>query len=269
MGIKHIMVAHDLSEHAHIALQRAWHLAQQHGARLTVLHVMESHLPPAVLKQNQIAAQELIDQQVADLGAQAELIVVIGRPAQSIVAQQRARSVDLLVMGDHHQDSPQYFTGTTLERVLQRSSAPVLLAVSAEPAVYQQALVPMDFSRCACNALHAAYALLPESATIHAVHILEHAHMHTCDTDEHEWQEELFAQLIVDEQKKMPAQGPAISHALHQGELHSCLSEILAQQKPQLLAVGKHGRGVLADVLLGSLAQYFLEHPPCDVLLVR
>jgi len=269
MGIKHIMVAHDLSEHAHIALQRAANLARQHGARLTVLHVMESHLPQAVLKQNQTAAEELIGQQIAGVGVQAELIVVIGRPAQSIVAQQRARSVDLLVMGDHHQDSPQYFMGTTLERVLQRSSAPVLLAINAEPAVYQQALIPMDFSRCACNALHAANALLSEQATIHAVHILEHAQMQTCDTDEHEWQEELFAQLIVDEQKKMPEQGPHISHALHQGELHSCLSEIIAQQKPQLLAVGKHGRGVLADVLLGSLAQYFLEHPPCDVLLVR
>lgn len=263
------MVAHDLSEHAHIALQRAWGITQQHRARMSVLHVLESHLPATVLKQNQAAAEALINQQIAALGAQAELIIVVGRPAQSIVAQQKARSVDLLVMGDHHHDSPQYFTGTTLERVLQRSLVPVLLAISTQPDEYQQALVPMDFSRCACNALHAAYNLLPEQARIHAVHVLEHAQMHTCDTSEHEWQQELFVQLIEDEKRKMPKQGPEITHALHQGELHSCLSESIAQKKPQLLAVGKHGRGVLADVLLGSLAQHFLEHPPCDVLLVR
>lgn len=269
MGIQHIMLAHDLSEHAHIALQRAWHLAQQHAARLTVLHVMENHLPQTVLKHNQAAAEKLIAQQLEALGAQAESVVVTGRPAQSIVAQQRARSVDLLVMGDHHQDSPQYFTGTTLERVLQRSSAPVLLAVSASPAVYERAVVPMDFSRCACSALHAAYALLPATGRIHAVHILEQAQMHQCDTEEHEWQAELFTQLVADEQAKLDGEGPHITHALHQGELHSRLQDIIQIQQPHVLALGKHGRGVLADALLGSLAQYFLEHPPCDVLLVK
>ena len=44
---------------------------------------------------------------------------------------------------------------------------------------------------------------------------------------------------------------------------------MLAELNPLVLAIGKHGRGILADALLGSLAQYFLEHPPCDVLVVK
>ena len=270
--MQHIMVAHDLSAHALAALQRGAQLAQQHGARLTVLHVQESHLPPAVLQQNGAAATEIIEQQLQQLqqlAVPAELVLIAGRPAQSIVAQQKARSVDLLVMGDHHQDSPLYFAGTTLERVLQNSTASVLLALPSDFAPYQQVLLPMDFSRCACNALHTARKLVPAQARIHAVHVLEHAQMHPCDTQEYEWESELFSQLIADEQAKMTGQGAVISHELRQGELYCCLGRIIDEQSPQLLALGKHGRGVMADALLGSLAQYFLEQPPCDLLLVK
>lgn len=267
--MRHIMVAHDLSEQALAALQRGAQLAQQHAARLTVLHVQENHLPPVVLEQNRQVAEQLVRQQLLELEVEAQLVVVSGRPAQSIVAQQKARSVDLLVMGDHHQDSPMCFSGTTLERVLHHSSAPVLLALAGDAAPYRQALVPMDFSRCACNALHFARALLPHTARVHAVHVLEHAQMHACDTEEHEWQQELFAQLVADEQAKMPATGAVISHELVQGELHDSLARVIGQHQPQLLALGKHGRGVMADALLGSLAQHFLERPPCDLLLAK
>ena len=267
--MRHIMVAHDLSLHAELALKRGWQLACQHDAKLSVLHVLESHLPKQVIEQQQAAAVQLITAQLQQCGAEAEVVCVTGRPAQSIVAQQRARSVDLLVMGDHHQDSPHYFAGTTLERVLQSSGAPVLLAVNQDLAAYEQALVPMDFSLCACNALHTAHHLLLDSARIHAVHVLERAQIHDSDSDEQEWQTQLFAQLIADEEAKMPAGKAKISYELVQGELYGCLGDLLAVHQPQLLAVGKHGRGVLADVLLGSLAQYFVENPPCDVLLVK
>lgn len=266
--MQHLMVAHDLSEHAHLALQRAVLLARQHNARLTVLHVQEGHLPGVVLEHNREAAKRLIDEQLTALQAQADVVIVKGRPTETIVAQQKARSVDLLVMGDHHQESALYFVGTTLEKVLQRSTAAVLLVVGRQLEPYRRALVPMDFSRCACNALHVARALLPADACIHAVHVLEQALVHG-NTDEQEWQEELFAQLVADEQANMPPQGAVISHELLQGELHDCLARALAQQQPQLLALGKHGRGELADALLGSLARYFLEQPPCDVLLVK
>lgn len=267
--MRHIMVAHDLSEHAHLALRRAVQLAHQHGARLSVLHVQENHLPAEVLEHNRNVAAGLIGSQLEELRQEAELVLVTGRPAQTIVARQKAHSVDLLVMGDHHQDSSLYFAGTTLERVLQQSTAAVLLAVDRQLQPYARALVPMDYSLCACNALHRARELLAGDARIHAVHVQEQAQVHGCSTDEHEWQAELFAQLIADEQAKMPEQGATISHELLHGELHDCLAAAIAEYQPQLLALGKHGRGEMADALLGSLAQHFLENPPCDVLLVK
>lgn len=269
--MQHIMVAHDLSAEAKIALQRGVQLAQQHQARLSVLYVLESHLPMAVLEKQMLAADTLLNQQLQELQAvNAKVLIKMGRPAQTIVAAQQAHSVDFLVMGDHHQDSPEYFSGTTLERVLQRSAVPVLLAVESEVAEYQRALVPLDFSLCACHALQQVFKLLPQSANIHALHVLEMAEVHgLSESSEVSWQTDLFDQLVQDERAKLAEHGPSLSHELRTGELHNCLAQVFAEQKPQILALGKHGRGILADALLGSLAQYFLEHPPCDVLVVR
>lgn len=267
--MQHIMVAHDLSPQADTALQRAVQLAHQHRARLTLLHVQEAQLPQTELEHNRTTAQQQLHEQLARLQAVAELVVIPGKPAHTLVAQQKARSVDLLVMGDHHQASPLHFSGTTLERVLQHSTAAVLLAVLPQAQPYRQALVPLDFSRCACNALHRTRALLANDARIHAVHVLEKAHIHGCSDDEQEWQAQLFDQLIADECAQMPAQGAPISHALLQGELHDCLAASIEQLQPQLLALGKHGRGEMADALLGSLARHFVENPPCDLLLTR
>lgn len=269
--MQHIMVAHDLSAEAHIALKRGAQLAHQHQARLSVLYVLENHLPLAVLEKQMLAADALLTQQLNDCQAKdAQVLIKMGRPAQTIVAAQQAHSVDFLVMGDHHQNSPEYFSGTTLERVLQRSSVPVLLAIEPEIAEYQRALVPLDFSLCACHALHHVFKLLTPAARIHALHVLETAEVHSGESDsEITWQTSLFDQLVLDERAKLPESGPQMSHELRQGELHNCLSQVIAEQKPQILAIGKHGRGILADALLGSLAQYFLEHPPCDVLVVK
>ena len=269
--MQHIMVAHDLSAEAAIALQRGVQLAKQHQARLSVLYVLENHLPMAVLEKQMLAADALLTQQLEDCHAEnAQILIKVGRPAQTIVAAQQAHSVDFLVMGDHHQESAEYFSGTTLERVLQRSAVPVLLAVEPIVTDYQHALVPLDFSLCACHALHHVFKLLPHRATIHALHVLEMAEVHGGDSDsEITWQNSLFDQLVQDERAKLPETGPQISHELRQGELHNCLTQVIAEQKPQILAIGKHGRGILADALLGSLAQYFLEHPPCDVLVVK
>ena len=261
--MQHIMVAHDLSDKAQIALQRGVQLAEQHQARLSVLHVLEDHLPKAVVEKQMLVSDALLNQQLQDCNAQnPQVLIKMGRPAQAIVAAQRAHSVDFLVMGDHHQDSPEYFSGTTLERVLQRSLVPVLLAVETE-------IVPLDFSLCACNALHQLYKLLPQAASIHALHVLEKAEVHGGDDAELDWQTSLFDQLVMDEKAKLPEAGPQISHELRQGELHNCLAQVIAEHQPQILALGKHGRGILADALLGSLAQYFLENPPCDVLVVK
>lgn len=264
--LQHILVAHDLSPEADLALGRAAQLAHQHGARLTLLHVFDGQQPAAETG----ARQQLAARLAACALPRAELLLRAGRPVEEILLQCRGLEADLLVLGTHHRQSPEGFAGTTLERLLQDCPTPVLLAVTAEPAPWQRALVALDYSPCASRALRRAWQLLGAGATLHALHVHEVAAIHAGeDPADLAFERELFDRLLADEQVALPAGGAQLSHELRVGERASCLQAVSAERQPQLLALGAHSRGLLADALLGSLALEMLHQPPCDVLVVR
>jgi nucleotide-binding universal stress UspA family protein len=262
---KHILVAHDLSPEADRALQRAAQLSRQHGAQLTLLHVL------AAADADEAPARRTLETRLAACALpHAEVRLRHGRAVEEILQQARGLEVDLLVLGSHHRQSPEGFAGTTLERVLHDSPAPVLLAVSTDPAPWSRALAALDFSPCASRALRQAWALLGAGASLHALHIQEVAAIHAGeDPADLAFQDELFAGLVADAQVELAANGAQLSHELRQGERSTCLQAVLGERQPQLLALGAHTRSVLAEALLGSLTQEVLGQPPCDVLVVR
>ncbi|MFT0213437.1 universal stress protein [Pseudomonas sp. F1_0610] len=256
---KHILIAHDLTTAADIALLRAAQLAKQHQAQLTILHVQDTDL----------IDEQSFRQQLPNNGLEhAKILLKQGKPSDVMVAISKAYAVDLLVLGDHHQDSPSGFQGTTLERVLQQSKVPTLLAVNNTPQPYMRGLAPLDFSKCACKAFITAIQLMDVQGELHAINVAEGAEVHgDASTEDKEWEFSLLQQLIDDELRQVKSShAKVIAQVLH-GELANCLNRVLQQQQPELLALGRRGRGLMADVLLGSLATYFLAHPPCDVLL--
>lgn len=261
---KHILVAHDLSPEADRALQRAADLARRLEARLTLLHV---GVPGADAEP---ARQLLAARLAGEALPRAELHLRHGQPAEQILAQARGLEADLLVLGSHHRDSPEGFAGTTLEQVLHASPAPVLLAVSSEPAPWRRALAALDFSPCASRALRLAAALLGAEAELHALHVHEVAAIHAGeDAADLAFQGELFDALMDKERAALPPGHPRLSHELRQGERGACLQAVFAERGPQLLALGAHSRSLLAEALLGSLTRELLEQPPCDVLVAR
>lgn len=264
--LTHILVAHDLSPEADTALERAALLARQQDAHLSVLHVhagLSDEAEAATRQQLQARLQ-------ACALPQGNVLLHGGRVAEEILRQARGLEADLLVLGAHHRASPEGFAGTTLERILQGSPAAVLLAVDRDPAPWQRALVALDFSACASRALRQAAQLLDNGAALHALHVHEVAPLHASENpDELAFQGELFDRLVSDEQARLPAGKLQLSHELRAGERETCLQAVLAERQPQLLVLGSHSRGELADALLGSLTLACLRQPPCDVLVVR
>lgn len=263
--VQHILVAHDLSPEADLALRRGAQLARQSGARLSLLHVLDSRG-----ENDETAARSYLQSRLQEngLGHLAPRLRQ-GRPAEEILAQARGLEADLLVLGRHHRDSPQGFAGTTLERILLTSPAPLLLAVNRDTGAYRRALAALDYSRCADRALRQAWQLLSVGATVLALHIHEVAEVHQPDAEELALQRELFEQLIGDLRATLADNGAHLDHGLRQGERSNCLESAIATERPQLLALGAHSRGEISSALLGSLSRQFLAQPPCDVLLVR
>ncbi len=261
--VQHILVAHDLSPDADLALSRAAQLAQQTGARLSVLHVLAGE-PGATEQQN---AQTYLQTALERHGlAQLQPWIRRGRAAEEIITQAAGLEIDLLVMGRHHRQSPQGFAGTTLEQVLQNCPAPLLLAVA--PAVpYSRALAALDYSNCASRALQAAWQLLPTASDLTALNVYEMAELHQPSEPDLTLQHELFDQLLKDLRADLRNTGARLHSSLRYGERSSCLDAAIAALQPQLLALGSHSRSELSNALLGSLTRQYLDQPPCDVLI--
>lgn len=261
--LKHILVAHDLSPEADLALQRGALLAREQGARLTLLHV-------AATAEAADAACVRMRERLDACGASgAQVRACHGQAVAMLLHQARGLEADLLVLGTHHRRSPEGFAGTTLERLLHDSPAPVLLVAGHDPAPWRSALAALDFSPCASRALQLARSLLGAGAQLHALHVHEVAAIHAGeDPADLAFQNELFERLLGEQQARLD-DGVQLSHELRQGERLSCLQAVLAERRPQLLALGAHSRSQLADTLLGSLTLECLRQPPCDVLVVR
>lgn len=256
----HILIAHDLTPEADLALQRAAQLARQHDARLTLLHVQEGE-PDLQPLRERLQALGVPD---------AELRVARGQPSATIASQAEGVGADLLVLGAHHKSSPELFAGTTLERLARNCRIPLLLAINPDVAPYQRALVALDFSHCACAALHHAHRLLPSEATLYALNVFEVAPSKAAEQQEElELQCGLFSRLVADEQARLAPPGRVLQYGVRSGERGACLAEAIREQRPQLLALGKHTRSLMSDALLGGLARDLLRQPPCDILISR
>ncbi len=169
--IRHLLVAHDLTPEADVALARAAQLARQHDARVSLLHVYDPGPSMSAVK---------------TVSAMLQLKRKGGRPRRG----QRHPPVQGPADRRHPAADPGARTGPAADgrtppedlRTLRqhhprpggaRSRVPVLLAVREADEPYRQALSALDFPQCACTALRQAYRLLPVEADLHALHVFE------------------------------------------------------------------------------------------------
>ena len=153
--IKKILYTTDLSENARYAFGYTASLANQYGAGITILHVLEDMSSfrdsmvisiigedkwQEMLKNNRENVIETIRKRLEKFCEDAtaelpscpfitdEIIVKIGNPVEEILAQAEAKGCDMIVMGTHgHGILADTVIGSTSRRVLRRSKKPVLV----------------------------------------------------------------------------------------------------------------------------------------------
>ncbi len=138
--IHHILVAIDGSDSSRKAARFAHDLAQQTGARISLLFVLESPrmLPIGFLDSELIsspqrspeeleAVRRLLDEVAADLPkAQVDKVVEIGRPADTIVAIADKLGADHIVVGARGLNpGGKWLMGSVSDRVVQHAGRPV------------------------------------------------------------------------------------------------------------------------------------------------
>jgi nucleotide-binding universal stress UspA family protein len=140
-------------------------------------------------------------------------------------------------------------------------------------------LVATDFEPAGNAALDYGRALAQTfSATLHVLHVTEDARVTATAAEfyvptDGGWQAEVeeaarirLAELTIDSDASRPATivvvGPAIAPA-------AAIVEYARQHTIDLVVVGTHGRGAMAHLLMGSVAERVVRTAPCPVLTIH
>lgn len=280
-SIKTIFVATDLSARSDRALRRALQLAKQHGARVVVSHIYDDDLPATIKEGVGDAATQAIETALSNVANSNEIDVTIdvgsGAGHQEILNKADACGADIIVMGTHRNETARFsISGTTLERVIRGGGIPTLVAANPVHGPYEKVMAGVDFSAYSRFAVRNAVAL-GAGATIDAVHafhvpfggFLGSAANRKAFKEEHERD---MAAMIEEEMQALvtgAVNDVQVNQVVRHGEVHAVLRNAVKEMKTDLLVLGTHSRVGLAQAVLGSVAEAFLNDPPCDVLVVK
>ena len=275
-------MATDLSARSDRALERAVSLARDHGAHLTVVHVVDEDLPPALaeaqLKAARHAIQEHIGALAADDGPDISIEVLYGRAHADILEMCGKITADLIVLGVHREDaSADMFRGTTAERLLRAGNVPVLMVRDRASGPYRRSIVGVDFSVYSRRAIEFAIKFVTngECFLVHAYDVPFKGFLYGRDTQsEIREQHEKQFDLLLDGETAAALAGlaekaPKIECVMQEGSSREVIYQQFRRLEPDLLVIGTHGRTGVAHAVLGSVAEDLLRAPPCDVLAVK
>ena len=279
--MKKILMATDLSARCDRALQRATALAVQFGAELHIIHVVEEYFSDSVTAQHETAARQAIEQQVRDLPQSKPFnvtpYVVRGVDYENIIRHAEEHSADLVVLGLHRYKTRQMFQGTTAERVVRHGRIPILVVKNSMLGPYQHALIAADLSSHARAAACMAARLVIPAGVVQLLHVTHRPFVGflgrgTQDQLLHEQQSEVNAILEGDIESlsnQLGEAAPKFEVIFREGEVKDIIRENIASLKPDLLAIGTHGRTGIAHAVVGSVAEDLLANPTVDVLTIK
>lgn len=138
IAVREILVPIDFSEASKKALQYAVPFAEQFGARLTLLYVVEpvnvpDFVSPLLMENDRVVkvAKGKLDllckQKAIDPRLVRKTLVRTGTPFQEITGAARTLKVDLIIIATHGRTGVKHaLLGSTAERVLRHAPCPVL-----------------------------------------------------------------------------------------------------------------------------------------------
>jgi nucleotide-binding universal stress UspA family protein len=281
--IKTVLAATDLSDSSRDATHRAVLLCREHEAKLELLHVLEDLPPLAMLAMDQVLANARVALEeeagaVVPDGLACQLTVETGKDFVAIVRHARKMMADLIVVGAHgHHVLRDYILGTTAEKLIRKSTLPVLVVKQPPQEAYRRLLVPTDFSEASWQALAAASVIAPK-ASIDLLHVygfwgegrLSMAGAGVEALESYRQQTESSVRAAMDDWLHgIDLAGHHVEQHFRQGHAASVVTQFVAERQHDLVVMGTSGRSGLPYILLGSVTEQALRTLPCDTLTVR
>jgi nucleotide-binding universal stress UspA family protein len=278
--MKRILVASDLTVRSDRALQRALAMAVKFQAEIKVVHVIDETLKGTIAEKHHEAARTALTAQINAAGGNAGAIVsqevITGVDYRDIAARAEEWDADLVVLGVHRHATRELFKGTTSERIVRYGNCPVLIVKDSVAGPYRTVLAACDLSSHSLAAVRMAAKLVPGGnlSIAYAAHRPFNAFLSRASQDQMiRSQHSYFAAEIGAFTKQLAAElgeaVPEFTFIMTEGEIESVMRRLAEEHKPDLIAVGTHGRAAFAQAIIGSVAESLLAETPCDVLAVK
>ncbi len=284
-----VLAATDFSPAARHATERAARVAHETGATLALLHVLpggslaelrqwlgsghafEQQLQADTLAQLQEAAQML----QLERGVPVTALQASGIAFEEIALEAERQDAAVMVLGARGMGFVRRLVlGSTSDRLLRRSTRPLLVVRQMAHEPYRRALVAIDFSPWSVAAVQAARRLAPgarlllfsvfqvpfedklrfagvDAATIE--HYRVHARSGALQRLHAMAQQ---ASLKAGEWEPQVAEGDASMRIVETEQALDC----------DLVVLGKHGQSATEELLLGSVTKHVLAEGSADVL---
>lgn len=290
--LKQILAATDLSAPARYAVARAFRVAAESGAGLELLHVLSQGgldtlrallgaASPTVEQRLRDAARERLAGLAAELG-QAHGVsaggrIRTGRVLSAILEEADGLDADLLVLGARGEDYlGRLLLGTTAERLLRTSLRPMLVVKQPPHEPYRRVLVAVDFSAWSRRALDLARRLAPDAGLVllHAYEAPFESKLRFAGVEE-----EVLNRYLIDARADalsrlaaLAAEAGLASGGVRFEAQHGDAARVIVAQEQELdcdlTVLGKHGLGMMEELLLGCVTKHVLAESMGDVLVV-
>jgi nucleotide-binding universal stress UspA family protein len=301
--IHNVLVPIDFSSASLDVIEFARPWLKLFGAELHLAHVVPPDYPLSTLADLAMIAPDLeISRRVREYlnNAAKKYGVVVarknihslkGRPFEQICRLARSSNIDLIVISTlGHTGFKHLALGSTAERVVRFSPCPVLVMRSVHPAGnhngngnpphavlhVRKILVPVDFSDCSRHGVAYAKGLAKQ---FHATLVLLHSVYFQYQVTGEEFARYDYPLLVQEADKAAHQQmrelvsatesdGIKVEPLVEMGHAGEQICERARSHGADLIVTSTHGWTGFKHVLLGSTAEYVVQHARCPVLVV-
>ena len=273
-----VLAAVDLTPLGRKVADRGRMIAEQMGAELSLLHVVEplgetfigADVARLLFDQRKKAVGELTEWCRSRSEVPIEVAVLKGSPAWEIV--RLGKKAELVVVGSSSLDSEG--VGPTSLRVVEGHRGDVLV-VRRQPRVpYRRIVVATDMSEASAAGVEFAFRIAPEAdiTLVHGLPSRFDAYMAEAGMFPEEI-ERVRGQRQEAGEKSMASfaarWGDRVRTAVSEGPPGAVVQEVARRRSADLVVVSSRGAGATKMVLLGTIAARVLESVPTDVAVAR
>jgi nucleotide-binding universal stress UspA family protein len=294
-SINRILCPVDLSDVTSHTLNHAALLARWYGSTITLLHVANPVVVPAVdyavvgassvrsfLTDAEITAlrKDVLGFAEAAGVAYADALVECGAPVKQILKTAESVPADLIVIGTHGLSGWEHLMlGSVTEKILRQATCPVMTvppkARTTSQLPYKRILCPVDFSEPSLSALELAFSLAHEGdADLTILHVFDWPDEPLTTRPiqipeyrrelEHEAGRKLESLVPLHEQDRCRPKA-----LMGHGKPYREILGVAMEDRADLIVMGVHGRNALDLMLFGSTTNQVVRRATCPVLTLR